>query len=117
NLTLNLGVRYSLQIPRAESNNLQGFFTPSKAQNFPILDSTGSPITLTSVRLVAGGSGTLNLPTPISSVPVVPFAYSGVSGNSIFMTHINWMDFEPRFGLARSEEHTSELQSLRHLVC
>ena len=100
NLTLNLGVRYALQIPRAESNNLQGFFTPSKAQNFPILDSTGSPITLTSVRLVAGGSGTLNLPTPISSVPVVPFAYSGVSGNSIFMTPINWRDFEPRFGFA-----------------
>src|SRR5471030_81397 len=26
-------------------------------------------------------------------------------------------DFRMRFGLDRSEEHTSELQSLRHLVC
>jgi outer membrane receptor protein involved in Fe transport len=28
NLTLNLGLRYSLQLPRAEKNNLQGAFRP-----------------------------------------------------------------------------------------
>src|SRR5207245_8791052 len=61
---------------------------------------------ISQVRIVAGGGGaaangsTLNLPTPISSVSVVPFAYSGVSGNSIFMAPINWTDFELLFGLA-----------------
>jgi len=100
NLTLNLGVRYSLQIPRDESNNLQGYFLPAKAQHFPIVDANGNPTTLTSVRLVAGGTGTLNLPTPLQSIPVPPFAYSGVGGNSIYVTPINWTDFEPRFGFA-----------------
>jgi hypothetical protein len=100
NLTVNLGLRYSLQIPRGESSNLQGYFVPAKAQNFPVLDANGNLSTLTSVRLVAGGSGTLNLPTPISSVPVQPFAYSGVAGNSIYVTPVNWTDFEPRLGFA-----------------
>jgi len=111
NLTLNLGVRYSLQIPRAEANNLQGYYVPAKAQSMPILYdySKTTPAAATSisqVRIVAGGGGaapngsTLNLPTSVSSVSVVPFAYSGVSGNSRYVTPINWTDFEPRFGFA-----------------
>ena len=34
NLTLNLGLRYSLQMPRTEKNNLQGVFRPDLAQTF-----------------------------------------------------------------------------------
>ena len=123
NLTLNLGVRYSLQIPRAEANNLQGYYVPAKAQSMPILYdySKNTPVAATSiaqVRVVAGGGGaaangsTLNLPTPISSVSVVPFAYSGVSGNSTFMAPINWTDFEPRFGLA----YVPRLRGLNNFV-
>src|SRR5207245_9443553 len=73
---------------------------------------------ISQVRIVAGGGGaaangsTLNLPTPISSVSVVPFAYSGVSGNSIFMAPINWTDFEPRFGLA----YVPRLRGLNNFV-
>src|SRR5947208_8659399 len=39
NLTLNPGLRYSLQIPRAESNNIHCLLTPSRAENSTILDS------------------------------------------------------------------------------
>src|SRR5437899_9457583 len=123
NLTLNLGVRYSLQIPRAEANNLQGYYVPAKAQSMPMLYdySKTTPLAATSisqVRVVAGGGGaaangtTLNLPTPVSSVSVVPFAYSGVSGNSIFMAPINWTDFEPRLGLA----YVPRLRGLNNFV-
>src|SRR5437764_6468125 len=59
NLTLNLGLRYSLQLPRTEKNNLQGQFLRELAQSFPL----ATPITL------AGST------QPISSILVPPFAY------------------------------------------
>lgn len=117
NLTLNLGLRYSLQIPRMESNNLQGYYLSTKSQNMSILNdysTAGVPsaTSITQVRLVAGGSGTLNLQAPISSVSVLPFAYSGLSGNSTYMTPINWTDFEPRFGFA----YVPRLSGMRNFV-
>ena len=123
NLTLNLGLRYSLQIPRIESSNLQGFFVPAKSQSFPVLNDyskTGASAatSITQVRIVAGGGGAapngslLNLITPINSASVMPFAYSGLSGNSIYMTPINWADFEPRFGFA----YVPRLLGLRNFV-
>src|SRR5947199_10384396 len=39
NLTLNLGLRYSLQLPRAEKHNMQGEFRPDLAQPFALTDS------------------------------------------------------------------------------
>ncbi len=36
NLTLNMGLRYSLQLPRRELNNLQGFLDPALAKTFPL---------------------------------------------------------------------------------
>ncbi len=36
NLTLNLGLRYSLQFPRTEKYNHQGVFLPDQAQSFPL---------------------------------------------------------------------------------
>jgi len=84
NLTLNLGVRYSLELPRTEKNNLQGVFMPQLAQSFPLT----SPITLP-------GSGQV-----ISSILVPPFAYAGRGGRSKYLMPIERFNFEPRFGFA-----------------
>jgi hypothetical protein len=85
NLTLNLGVRYSLQLPRTEKNNLQGVFMPELAQSFPI-----TPFTLP-------GST-----TPITSILVPPFAYAGRGGRSKYLMPIERYNFEPRLGFAWS---------------
>jgi len=87
NLTLNLGVRYSLQLPRTEKFNHQGVFDLSKAQSFPL----AVPKTLTP------GDGTV-----ITSALVPPFAFSGVGGNSKYLWPIEYDDFEPRVGFAWS---------------
>ncbi|PYS56973.1 MAG: hypothetical protein DMF74_27260, partial [Acidobacteria bacterium] len=39
NLALNLGLRYSLQLPRAEKHNNQGAFRADLAQSFPLTDT------------------------------------------------------------------------------
>jgi len=83
NLTLNLGLRYTLDLPRTEKNNLQGVFLPELAKSFPL----PQPVTL------AGGQ-------VITSALVPPFAYSGRGGRSQYVFPINWLDFEPRFGFA-----------------
>lgn len=84
NLTLNLGVRYSLQLPRTEKNNLQGEFLPQVAQSFPL----STPITLPGSNKV------------ISSILVPPFGYAGRGGRSKYLVPIERYDFEPRFGFA-----------------
>jgi len=85
NLTLNLGLRYSLQLPRTEKNNVQGEFLPDLAQSFPI-----SPTTLPGSNQV------------ISSILVPPFGYAGRGGRSKYLVPIERHDFEPRFGFAWS---------------
>lgn len=82
NLTLNLGLRYSLQLPRTEKNNLQGVFMPELAKEFPL----PTPIT------VAGRTFTTAL--------VPPFAFAGRGGRSKYIFPPNYLDFEPRFGFA-----------------
>jgi hypothetical protein len=85
NLTINIGVRYSLEMPRTEKYNHQGVFRPDLAQ-------------------------TMNLPTPltlqdgevIKSTQIVPFAFAGLGGNSRYLTPPQYRDFEPRFGFAWS---------------
>lgn len=84
NLTLNLGVRYSLQLPRTEKNNLQGEFLPDLSQSFAL----SKPLTLPGSNLA------------ISSVLVPPFAYAGRGGRSKYLEPIERYDFEPRFGFA-----------------
>ncbi|HTD21393.1 MAG TPA: carboxypeptidase regulatory-like domain-containing protein [Terriglobales bacterium] len=86
NLTLNLGVRYSLQLPRVEKNNLQGEFLPQLAQSFGLT----TPVTLP-------GSGQV-----VSSIIVPPFAYAGLGGRSKYLTPIERYNFEPRIGFAWS---------------
>ncbi|HKF58653.1 MAG TPA: carboxypeptidase-like regulatory domain-containing protein, partial [Blastocatellia bacterium] len=85
NLTLNLGLRYSLQLPRTEKNNLQGVFMPELAKSFPL----SQPITLITGQVV-------------TSALVPPFAYAGRGGRSQYLTPIEWTDFEPRLAFAWS---------------
>jgi hypothetical protein len=96
NLTLNLGLRYSLQYPRREVHNLQGVFRPDLAQT----------VTLTDAQRRAAATG-LGVPTasPIPDyVPttalIPPFAFSGRGGRSEYLTPIDYLGFEPRFGFA-----------------
>lgn len=83
NLTLNLGMRYQLDLPRWEKANRQGVFLPGLAQ-------------------------TVNLATPISlptgqtitTATIPPFGFSGYGGRSRYLFPIDYREFEPRFGFA-----------------
>src|SRR5205085_962339 len=95
NLTLNLGLRYSLQLPRTEKNNLQGAFRPDLAQTFPLTGlPTATQNVLNTIRQITGVN--------ITSATVVPFAFSGSGGRSRYLYDPSHTDFEPRFGFADS---------------
>jgi hypothetical protein len=85
NLTLNLGLRYSLQLPRTEKYNHQGVFLLDEAQPYNL----PTPVTLANSQV-------------ITTAMVPPFAYSGVGGRSKYLTNIDWHVEEPRFGFAWS---------------
>jgi hypothetical protein len=85
NLTLNLGLRYSLELPRTEKYDHQGVFMPELAQEFAL----PAPVTLADGRV-------------ITSALVPPFAYAGRDGRSKYVFPIEWLNFEPRFGFAWS---------------
>ena len=82
-LTLNFGIRYNLSMPRTEKYNNQGVFRPDLAQQMPL----AAPLTLSNGQSV-------------SSALVPPFAFSGIGGNSRYLTPPQYTDFEPRFGFA-----------------
>ncbi|HEV8130639.1 MAG TPA: carboxypeptidase-like regulatory domain-containing protein [Acidobacteriota bacterium] len=84
NLTLNLGVRYSLQYPRTEKYNRQGVFVPELAKEFPLT----TPVTLAD--------------RTFATALVPPFAYSGRGGRSQYIFPVEYANFEPRFGFAWS---------------
>jgi len=101
NLTINLGLRYSLQLPRTEKNDLQGVFRLDKIQTVTLTDAQR--------RAIASGTGGLGIPAadPIPSyVPTVArmpaFAFAGRGGNSRYLVPVDKTDFEPRFGFAWS---------------
>src|SRR5258708_39601833 len=85
-------MRYSLQLPRIEKNNLQGFLDPSlaKTQHLP------PPCQLPDCN---PASASLGLPV-ITQATVIPFAFSGYGGRSRYLTPIRCLDFEPRIGFA-----------------
>ena len=83
NLTLNLGMRYMLQMPRTEKYDHQGAILPNLAQSYPL----PTPMTLT--------DGTV-----VSSVLVPPFGFVGKGGRSRYLYPADYTDFEPRFGFA-----------------
>ncbi|HEY3837062.1 MAG TPA: carboxypeptidase-like regulatory domain-containing protein [Bryobacteraceae bacterium] len=92
NLTLNIGLRYSLQLPRIEKNNLQGFLDPSQTKTFQL----PTPCQLPDCK---ASSASLGLPV-VTQATEIPFAFSGMGGRSPYLTPIHWLDFEPRFGFA-----------------
>jgi len=83
NLTLNLGLRYALQLPRTEKYDRQGAFRPDLAQDYPL----PQPVTLPDGRTV-------------TTATVIPFAFSGRGGRSRYITPIDWKGWEPRLGFA-----------------
>jgi hypothetical protein len=83
NLTINIGLRYNLEMPRTEKYNNQGVFRPDLAQTVQLP---------TPLKLADG--------TTVTSTQIVPFAFSGVGGNSKYLTPPQYRDFEPRFGFA-----------------
>lgn len=99
NLTLNLGLRYSLQLPRTEKNNLQGVFLPELAREFPLPE----PLTLADGRV-------------ITSALAPPFAYVGRGGRSKYLFPIEYTNFEPRFGFAWSPKRFGWMQSRNFVV-
>ena len=101
NLTLNLGLRYSLQLPRTEKNDLQGVFRLDKTMTVPLTEAQR--------RAIASGAGGLGIPAnaPIpsfvpTSATIPAFAFAGRGGNSRYLVPVDKMGFEPRFGFAWS---------------
>lgn len=98
NLTLNLGMRYSLQMPRYERDNLQGTFRPDLATSQTLTDAQR--------RAIATGLGiatTAPIPTYVpNTVTIPPFAFAGLGGRSKYITPVDYSGFEPRFGFAWS---------------
>ena len=84
NLTLNLGVRYSLQMPRTEKYDSQGVYRLDMTSSVPLTN----PLTLINGEV-------------IKSVQVPAFMFSG-RGNSRYLTPTDYKQFEPRFAFAWS---------------
>jgi hypothetical protein len=83
NLTLNLGVRWSLQMPRTEEYNHQGVFRPDLATT----QQLATPLTLADGQV-------------LNSATAVPFQFTGTGGTSPYLTPPQYTNFEPRFGFA-----------------
>ncbi len=98
NLTLNFGVRYSLQKPRTEANDNQGVFRPDLA-----IDQT---LTDTQRRAIATASGvqtTDPIPTYVpTTTKIIPFAFAGQGGRTRYIVPVDKRAIEPRLGLAWS---------------
>jgi len=98
NLTLNLGLRYSLQLPREEHHNNQGVFRPDLAQPFALTDAQRRTLA-TNLGVPATTAIPASVPT---SINVVPFAFAGRGGRSKYLVPTDYWGFEPRFGFAWS---------------
>src|SRR5205814_1382034 len=80
NLTLNLGLRYSLQYPREEKHNVQGVLRPDRAQAVALTDTNRSPnpdfggfvnVSTLANGSAAGGTGDATQPINLSRNPVL----------------------------------------------
>jgi hypothetical protein len=85
NLTLNLGLRYNLELPRTEKYDNQGVFRPDLATSVTL----PTPLTLPDGEI-------------IRSTLAPPFVFAGRGGNSRYLTPADYRDLEPRFGFAWS---------------
>ncbi len=98
NFTLNLGLRYSLQMPRTEDNNLQGVLRPDLA-----VDQTLTEAQRRSIATAAGVLTTDPIPSYVPTTSkIVPFAFSGRGGRSKHIVPIDYKAIEPRIGFAWS---------------
>ena len=112
NLTVNLGLRYSLQLPRAEKNNLQGAFRTDITQTVILTDAQR--------RATATGLGvatTAPIPSTVPTQVTLPaFAFAGRGGRSKYMVPIDYTGFEPRFGFAWSPHFNQWLQDRMFVI-
>jgi hypothetical protein len=101
NLTVNLGLRYSLQYPRREKNNLQGVFRPDITQTVTLTDAQR--------RATATGLGvatTAPIPSYVPTQVLLPaFAFVGRGGRSPYLVPVDYWGFEPRVGFAWSPKY------------
>ncbi len=98
NLTLNLGVRYNLQLPRTEKNDLQGVFRPDLNQNLILTD-----VQRRAIATASGVVTTAVIPDYVPTNAVIPaFAFAGRGGRSRYLTPVDYKVFEPRIGFAYS---------------
>lgn len=107
NLTVNLGMRYSLQLPRGERHNQQGSFRPDLAQNLTLTERQRLD-TAAGLGVIPANSP-LGTPIPApynaaipTSVKIPVFALAGRGGRSKYLIPIDYKGFEPRFGFAWS---------------
>lgn len=102
-LTLNMGLRYSLQLPRGERHNQQGVFRPDLSQTVTLTAAQRTAI-ITGLGIVQGttpGYDAIVAQIP-TSVQIPVFALAGRGGRSKYLVPTDYMDFEPRFGFAWS---------------
>ena len=98
NFTLNLGARYSVQMPRTEDNNLQGVFRPDLAIDQALTDAQRRTMA-TNVGIQTSDPIPSYIPTVAK---IVPFAFSGRGGRSEHIVPVDYGALEPRIGFAWS---------------
>jgi hypothetical protein len=94
NLTLNLGLRYSLELPRIERDDLQGSYDLERSERVPVPAAAAAAIRAA-------------YPTfPVELLPketMVPaFSFTGRGGRSRHLQPTDWNNFMPRVGFAWS---------------
>lgn len=101
NLTLNLGLRYSLQLPRTEKFNRQGAFRIDLTETLPLPQSARRAIAIGLGLLPTNAAADVAIPdgTP-STTLVAPFVFAGEDGQSRYLFPVQKSNFEPRFGFA-----------------
>jgi hypothetical protein len=94
NLTVNLGIRYSLELPRVERNDLQGYFDLDKSTSMPITDDFKNQL------LAISKDFPLDLLPKETLVPA--FTFVGRGGRSRYLQPVDKNNFMPRIGFAWS---------------
>lgn len=116
NLTLNLGLRYSLQKPRTEKYDRQGIFRPDLAQTVELTTAQRRATAIGLGLLAANAPANAAIPTQVpTNVSIPAFAYAGRGGRSRYITPVEYTNFEPRFGFAWNPKGLGWL-STHHLV-
>ena len=99
NLTLNLGLRYQLQYPRTEKNNLQGSFRPDLAQTVTLTDAQRRA-TATGLGVATNAADSVNCSD--HGVRFRLLLLQDAEEDLVILTPVDYLGFEPRFGFAWS---------------